>query len=310
MTTANVKPIVKTPKEPGRFRLPDIPQREPDEVTSHKQLTDTGHAHHIAMHVGNPETTLVTADRWIIAAPGTFRELARYPDLMVAFDVDPALYEASNGYIISEQGKPPDFVLEVASESTATTDTGPKRDDYARLGILEYWRFDETGRHHGARLAGDRLVNGVYAPIHIDQLAEGVFQGYSAALNLYLRWDHGRLTWHDPDTGQHIATFESERERADNAEARAARESESRNAEREARIREREARIEEREARAAAEAQRNAEREARAAAEAQRNAEREARATAEAQRNAEREARLAAEARIRELEELLNRQNS
>ena len=289
MTTVNVKPNIKTPRAPGRFRLPDIPQREPDEVTSHKQLTDTGHAHHVAMHLGNLDSTLVTADRWIIAAPGTFRELARYPDLLVAFDVDPELYEASNGYIVSEQGKPPDFVLEVASESTATTDTGPKRDDYARLGILEYWRFDETGQHHGARLAGDRLVDGVYVPIQIDRLGDDVLQGYSAALNLHLRWDHGKLAWHDPDTGQHIATFHSERVRADNAEARAASDRAARNQEREARIAEREARIEEREARAAAEAQRNAEREGRIQ---------------------EREARLAAEARVRELEELLNRQNS
>ena len=36
----------------------------------------------------------------------------RYPDLLVAFGVDPAAYKASNAYVISEQGKPPDFVLE------------------------------------------------------------------------------------------------------------------------------------------------------------------------------------------------------
>ena len=75
--------------------------------------------------------------------------------------------KASNGYVISEQGKPPDFVLEVASESTANIDTGAKRDDYAALGIAEYWRFDETGEYHGARLAGDRLVQGRYEPIPI-----------------------------------------------------------------------------------------------------------------------------------------------
>ena len=35
------------------------------------------------------------------------------------------------GYIISEQGKPPDFVMEIASETTAETDVGEKRDEYA-----------------------------------------------------------------------------------------------------------------------------------------------------------------------------------
>ena len=229
MTTANVNTTHAKPSpETGHFRLPDIPQREPDEVTSHTQLTDTGHAHHLAVHLGNPDTTLVTADRWIIAAPGTFRELARYPDLLVAFDVDPELYRASNGYIITEQGKPPDFVLEVASESTGDTDTGAKRIDYARLGIPEYWRFDETGQHHGARLAGDRLVDGVYVPIRIDRLVDDVLQGYSTVLNVHLRWDSGALGWYDPATEEHIATFESERERADRELAARMLESEAR----------------------------------------------------------------------------------
>ena len=71
--------------------------------------------------------------------------------------MNPAAYEASNGYIISEQGKPPDFVMEIASETTAETDVGEKRDEYAALGIAEYWRFDQSSEYHGTRLAGDRL---------------------------------------------------------------------------------------------------------------------------------------------------------
>ena len=235
MTTHTDKPVSRTPSSPGRFRLPDIPQREPDEVTQFDQLFKTGRSHALAVHLGNPETTLVEADRWIIVEPGTFRDLARYPDLLVAFDVDPAAYEASNGYIISEQGKPPDFVLEVASASTADTDIGAKRDDYARMLIPEYWRFDKTGQYHGTRLAGERLVNGVYVPIDIEELSEDVLQGYSDVLGLYLRWERGELGWYDPATGQHIATFDTERARADRAEARADRA--------EARIRELEARL-------------------------------------------------------------------
>ena len=220
MTTQTNKPVSRTPSSPGRFRLPDIPQREPDEVTQFDQLFKTGRSHALAVHLGNPETTLVEADRWIIAEPGTFRELACYPDLLVAFDADPAAYEASNGYIISEQGKPPDFVLEVASASTADTDIGAKRDDYARMLMPEYWRFDKTGQYHGTRLAGERLVNGVYVPIDIEELSEDVLQGYSDVLGLYLRWERGELGWYDPATGQHIATFDTERARADRAEAR------------------------------------------------------------------------------------------
>ena len=229
---------------PDRFRLPDPPRREPDEMTQYDHLFKTGNSRYLALHLGNPGATLVEADRWIVADAGFNRARARRPDLLVAFGVDPQAYEASNGYIVSEQGKPPDFVLEVASESTAEIDVGEKRDDYAALGIGEYWRFDETGEHHGARLAGERLVDGEYAAIDLEELPGGGLQGFSAALGLYLRWERGRLAFYDPATGRPIATLEAEREaraaaeaRAHTAEARAAAEQEARAAA-EARVRE------------------------------------------------------------------------
>ena len=240
MTSA--KTIAGKSRPPASFRLPDIPQREPDEVTQFDQLFKTGSAHYLIQHLGKPETTLVEADRWIIVEPGSFRDLARYPDLLIAFDVDPAAYAASNGYIISEQGKPPDFVLEVASRSTADTDTGAKRADYARMLIPEYWRFDETGEYHGARLAGDRLAGNVYEPIPIDELSDGVLQGYSPALNLLLRWEHGALAFYDPATERHIVTFDELQERVD--QERAARlQAEARADAAEARIRQLEAQL-------------------------------------------------------------------
>ena len=67
------------------------------------------------------------------------------PDVYVAFGVDAAAIRQRNGYLIWEVGKPPDFVLEVASESTAPLDIGGKRDLYAGLSIPEYWRFDASG---------------------------------------------------------------------------------------------------------------------------------------------------------------------
>ena len=220
MTTAHTN----TTKPLGRFRLPDPPERQDDEkMSTVDHLHRPGNTHHLLQHFGNPDTTLVTAERFITMMPerrlpsGRTR---RVPDLLVAFDVDPELYAANNGYIVQEQRKSPDFVLEVASRSTGNEDTGPKRDDYAALGILEYWRFDATGEYHGARLAGDQLVEGTYQPIPVEQAEYGSLQGYSAALNLNLRWEQGRLGWYDPATGLHIATFESERVRADAAEAR------------------------------------------------------------------------------------------
>ena len=221
-TTANTNAGAgsKTPKSPDRFRLPDPPEHPDDKMTSFKQLAVTGHAHHLTQHLGTPDTTLVTGERYIVIRPTRSMAGSHYPDLLVAFDVDPAAYDASNGYIIEEQGKPPDFVLEIASPRTGRIDVGEKREAYAALDIPEYWRFDETGQHHGARLAGDRLENGQYVAIDLDEPAENVLQGYSAVLNLYLRWENGALGWYDPATGQHIATFDTEREGRLQAEAR------------------------------------------------------------------------------------------
>ena len=228
MTTTNT--VAETPPAEGRFRLPDPPPREPDEMTSYDHLHKLGNSHHLIHHFGNPDTTLVTAERWIAPAPRSGTTGLRRPDLLVAFDVNPAAYEASNGYLISEQGKPPDFVLEVASETTAHIDVVDKRNDYAALGIPEYWRFDQTGEYHGARLAGDRLVDGQYQPVPIEELAEDVLQGYSTALNLNLRWERGELGWYDPATGRHISTFQDQWDARVQAEAQA-------ESEREARIR-------------------------------------------------------------------------
>ena len=241
MTTA------KTPKASPGFTLPDPPKSQDEKMTASQHLSLTGGAHSLVVYLGNPHTTVVGADLYIIPIPTT--ELttmagAVYPDLMVAFDADPALYRAHNGYVISEQGKPPDFVLEVASRSTGRRDTVEKRVRYAELGILEYWRFDETGRYHGARLAGDRLVDGRYEPIQIDELPDGSRQGHSAVLNVDLRWTDGQLHWHDPATGERIASLESEREALTQERVARARAEAHAAAEQQARIRESEARAE------------------------------------------------------------------
>ena len=146
---------------------------------------------------------------------------SRYPDLVVAFDVDPEAHVARNGYIVSEQGKPPDFILEVASRRTASDDLGGKQDYYERLGVGELWLYDSEGEFYGFILRGYRLEGGRYRPIPTPEIAPGALQGYSAALNLNLRAADGYLGWHDPVTGEHVPTLWSETARADAAEARA-----------------------------------------------------------------------------------------
>ena len=186
MTTP--KTFAKTSKVKGRFRLPDPPEREPDDMSSFDRPSANGNAHYLAQHLGNPETTLVAGEHYISPVPTGGMTALGYPDLFVAFDVDPAAYASSNGHVISEQRKPPDFVLEIASRRTGRIDTREKRRDYAALGIGEYWHFDETGEHHGTRLAGERLVDRVYIAINIEELQDGSLRGYSPVLNVHIRW--------------------------------------------------------------------------------------------------------------------------
>ena len=115
--------------------LPYPPEREPEDMTSFDHLTKNGGAHHLTQHFGHPGTTVVGGERYIIREPDTPAADRRFPDLLIAFGADPEAYQDSNSYVISEQGKPPDFVMEIASESTGQEDTGNKRTWYAGLGI-------------------------------------------------------------------------------------------------------------------------------------------------------------------------------
>ena len=64
-------------------------------------------------------------------------------------------------------------------------------------------------------------MDGQYEPIDIEEVEEGILQGYSEALDLLLRWEHGQLGWHHPFTWRHIPTFDDERARADAERSRA-----------------------------------------------------------------------------------------
>ena len=217
-TRSTQPPAAPAPTTPS-FRLPDIPEKHPDDMTSFQHLAATGNAHNVAQYLGNQDTTIVSGERYIVPGPAYVAGESRYPDLLVAFGVDLDAYEERNGYVISEQGKPPDFILEVASRHSAREDREGKKDYYERLGVGELWLFDSEGRFHGFTLRGYRLVDGRYEEIELSEIAPGMFQGYSAALNVLLRAEDGRLGWHDPATGEHIPTFHSERARAETAEA-------------------------------------------------------------------------------------------
>ena len=173
------------------------------------------------------------------------------PDCYIVFGIDRAsLLERHLTYRVWDAGKFPDFVLEIGSPSTADNDLGPKRELYARLGALEYWRYDPTGGdYYGDPLVGEYLVEGEYRRFEMMSDPDGLPCAHSPLLNLDLRWEGGRLRFYDPVTGrwlentsESIARAESERDARVAAEVRAA-DAEARAADAEARMAEMEAEL-------------------------------------------------------------------
>lgn len=213
MTTTKHDIAVAEPSAAATFiRFPDYQPSE-ETVTTYVNLNYPAYPAALGRHLGNTDTTLILSEVAAALFATASREGLRYPDLLIAFGVNPDLWEARNGYLIPEQGKPPDFVLEIASESTGREDETVKRDDYEGMGVSEYWRFDHTGgEFHSVPLAGDRLVDGSYRPIEIARVSGEVYRGHSDALNLDLCWEYGILRWYDPVARRYLQTYDEERD--------------------------------------------------------------------------------------------------
>ena len=153
------------------------------------------------------------------------------PDLFVALAAQQD--EDRNSYKLWEEPTP-DFVLEDLSrgdfmrggmpprappaEGSWRKDTVDKRVLYRRLGVREYWMFEETGRRlrddSGARLGvtlvGYRLRDGEYERIR----ANDAGRLPSEVLELELCVRDGLVRFHDPATGECLPTYEESRAQA------------------------------------------------------------------------------------------------
>ena len=132
------------------------------------------------------------------------------PDLFVVRGLA-ALPEPS--YKVWEAGRPPDFVLEVASPSSAGRDRGEKQVLYASMGVAEYWRFNPGGTLEGVSGEGERLEGNSLEGLGYEPLArraDGSIR--SAVLELDARVEarpgmEHLLRLRDPGTGEDLLTF-------------------------------------------------------------------------------------------------------
>ena len=200
--------------------FPELPPR--DDMQNPIYLHDPAHQAALRRHFGNTDRTIVLGETPVGWEPGQSSGLLK-PDLLIAFDIDRPTIIVRKGFGIDEIGKPPEFVLEVASLHTAQNDYTGKRRGYARYAVPEYWRFDPSGGDmypaglEGDRLSGGRRVRGRrvgarYRPIPVHRVDADRWWGHSDVLNLDLCWEYGQLRWYDPAAGRYLLTYDEQEE--------------------------------------------------------------------------------------------------
>lgn len=152
------------------------------------------------------------------------------PDILVVQGVPKGLRRVYKRW---EEGRVPQFVLEVTSRSTRGEDLGAKRGLYEWLGVQEYFLYDPLAEYLSPPLRGYRLVEGRFEPI--TPASNGALVSQVLGLELHLR--DGELRLFDPRAGRWLPTpaeegaARQEAERQAAAEAAARQQAEARAAE-------------------------------------------------------------------------------
>jgi Uma2 family endonuclease len=161
------------------------------------------------------------------------------PDFFCVLDVS---QQERKSWVVWEEGKTPDVVIELLSESTANYDKTKKKLVYQdRMRVPEYFWYDPFNPDDWEGFA---IIEGVYQPLTRDeknryiskklQLALVCWQGvYRGVDTVWLRWEtlDGELLLTDKEVGeqekqraeQEKQRAEQEKQRADDAEEEIAR---------------------------------------------------------------------------------------
>ena len=131
------------------------------------------------------------------------------PDVYVV--VGAPAYPLRDTYLLWNEPKGPDFVLEVTSKSTRREDERRKRDVYAALGVREYFLYDPRAEYLAPPLQGFRLHEGEYRALPaVTVLSNRGVSVASEVLGLELRdeRDARMVRLRDPATGEDLPTYE------------------------------------------------------------------------------------------------------
>ena len=109
MTTPDT--AAKQTKTGERFRLPDPPEREPNDMNSFDQLRGNVNAYHLKQYLigqrpAERDSILGSGEHYTVIQPTRNLAGSHYPDLLVAFGTNPATFESINAYIMEEGAIP------------------------------------------------------------------------------------------------------------------------------------------------------------------------------------------------------------
>ena len=161
----------------------DLPSEEEEDEkvpvsTAHDEFSRGLCTGLVARYRQRPDV-FVAHDLFVYFDGGGRAEAARLaPDLLVSFGAPKRL---RGSYAVWEEGKPPDFVLEILSESTWRKDVEVKPGLYERMGVREYFVFDPHG-HIDPLLRAWRFADGRRERLPVVDVADGMRGVHSETL--------------------------------------------------------------------------------------------------------------------------------
>ncbi len=263
-------PAAQVRPQPRPLPPPPFPDPDPEPALAPKEVyypssdgkpmadnswqADRIHAQYGMLHtryVNDPDTFVAMA-LLLYYTEGEPADVAA-PDVFVARGVP---NQHRDWYKVWEEGKAPDFALEVSSEQTAEDNLGRNMETYARIGISEYCVYDPTGGLHFPRLQMFRLSaggTGVYERVKLSEGSDGSLAVPCESLGLELRFEDDRLRLWDPAAQEYLLEWAEERAARLKEEDRLRKEEDRLRKEEDRLRKERDGHMEERAARVAAE---------------------------------------------------------
>jgi len=196
----SIIPPISPPATPGSAEVdyPSSDGRPLAETPLHRDVLVTA-IDVLGRHFADQPRVYVSGNMLVFYEPGNKRKHVS-PDVFVVFGV--LKDKPRDYYLVWEEGRGPDVVLEITSRSTQDEDVEQKLALYRDvLKVPEYFLFDPRAEYLVPPLKGYRLREGQYQLITPDG-----GQWPSVALGLNLEADGDELRFHDPIAGCWLPT--------------------------------------------------------------------------------------------------------